>query len=588
MASISANGSNGHHKFTLNVTETATSTANNTSTISWSFVLSSLGGNYDWNYNNTIPVTYTVTINGTRFSGNIMSYNGYSTVTVKSGTMTIPHNADGSKTIAIAFTVSSQNATYLPGSANASGTMNLTNIPRQATITNAPDFTDIESPTITYSNPAGNTVTTLQACISLTGSSASSSANIAYRDIPKTGSSYTFQLTDAERNVLRQACTNAKSRTVYFYIATTIGGTTYRDNEAATFTVVNAAPTFTASYLDSNSTTVAITEDDQDIIRNQSTLTVNIADATALKYASLSTASVTINGSTTSTSISGSTATFNLGTQNISSNTTAAVTVTDSRGYFTTQNLTVQMVDWQLPTGIIYCEREQNYYTDTDISCNASYSSVLGKNTCTIQVRYKKVANATWGTYQTLQDGVVSTIALDNNYDWDVQVKLTDLFGSTTYNLVVGRGIPDMYIDIHNHSVSVNGFPSRQNDFSVNGKSLLPQTLYNSTSGSTGTISLDDSSANYSYLEIFFTDNNNVDYASVKIANPDGEVVDLSLVEASSATRTYIRRTRYNISGSSITPNTTTAGYVTLSNSAYPSHTSGTNYIKIVKVLGWE
>jgi hypothetical protein len=583
MASISANGSNGHHKFTLNVTETATSTANNASTISWSFVLSSLGGNYDWYYNNTVPVTYTVTINGTRYSGNIMSYDGSSTVTVRSGTMTIPHNADGSKSITLAFTVSSQNATYLPGSANASGTMSLTNIPRQATVTNAPDFTDIENPTLTYSNPAGSSADTLQACISLTGAS----ANIAYRDIPKNGSSYTFQLTDAERNVLRQATTNAKSRTVYFYIATTIGGTTYRDNEAATFTVVNASPTFSATYQDTNSTTVAITEDDQDIIRNQSTLQVNITNATALKYASLSTASVTINGNTTSATISGTTATFNLGTQNISAPTTAAVTVTDSRGYSTTRNLTVQMVDWQLPTGIIYCEREQNYYTDTDISCNASYSSVLGKNTCTIQVRYKKVANATWGTYQTLQDGVVSTIALDNNYDWDVQVKLTDLFGSTTYNLVVGRGLPDLYIDTHNHSVGVGCFPKYQESLEVYGKSVFPITLYNSTNGSSADIALNDAIANYSYLEIFYTDNNNTGIGSVRVPTSAANV-DLSLVEAG-ANATYIRRTRYAISGSTLTPNTTSAGYVVFMASQTTAQTTqGTNYLKVLKVLGWE
>ena len=40
MASISANGSRGHHRFTLNVNETGTNTSNNTSTVSFSFQLS--------------------------------------------------------------------------------------------------------------------------------------------------------------------------------------------------------------------------------------------------------------------------------------------------------------------------------------------------------------------------------------------------------------------------------------------------------------------------------------------------------------------------------------------------------------------
>lgn len=130
MASISKNGSNGHHKFTLNVTETGTSVENNTSSISWSFVLSSLGGGWDWYYSNQVPVTYTVVINGNKYTGNIMNYNGNSTVTVKSGTLTVAHNDDGNKTIAFSFSVSSIGQNYLPGSANASGSMALTTIAR--------------------------------------------------------------------------------------------------------------------------------------------------------------------------------------------------------------------------------------------------------------------------------------------------------------------------------------------------------------------------------------------------------------------------------------------------------------------------
>ena len=68
----------------------------------------------------------------------------------------------------------------------------LDRIPRQADITSAPDFNDEQNPTIGYSNPAGNSVNSLQACISLTGAS----ADVSYRDIPKTGSSYTFNLTE--------------------------------------------------------------------------------------------------------------------------------------------------------------------------------------------------------------------------------------------------------------------------------------------------------------------------------------------------------------------------------------------------------
>jgi hypothetical protein len=54
---------------------------------------------------------------------------------------------------------------------NPSGSFDITlpTIPRQATITSAPDFTDLDNPTIYFSNPAGNAVDSLKACINFDG-----------------------------------------------------------------------------------------------------------------------------------------------------------------------------------------------------------------------------------------------------------------------------------------------------------------------------------------------------------------------------------------------------------------------------------
>ena len=82
---------------------------------------------------------------------------------------TVPHNADGSKTVSMSM---SWSANFSPSSGSASGSISLTNIPRKANITSATDFTDEENPTITYENKAGYSVSSLQACISLTGSAA--------------------------------------------------------------------------------------------------------------------------------------------------------------------------------------------------------------------------------------------------------------------------------------------------------------------------------------------------------------------------------------------------------------------------------
>lgn len=129
MASISANGSKGHHKFTLTVTETATSESNNTSTISYSFKLSPIANGWDWaNYTNASrTVSYTVKVNGTTYTGTIPNYDGSSTVTLKSGTQTVSHNSDGTKTISYSFVVTdTTSATYTSGNASANGTLALT------------------------------------------------------------------------------------------------------------------------------------------------------------------------------------------------------------------------------------------------------------------------------------------------------------------------------------------------------------------------------------------------------------------------------------------------------------------------------
>ena len=135
MASISGNGSKGHHKFTLTVTENSTSVANNTSSVGFSFVLSPIQTTWNWEQWGAY-ISYTVTINGTKYTGTIDSYDGYSSVTLTSGTLSVPHNTDGSKSISYSFSVTDTSGqTYTCGNASASGTLALSNIPRYLSIT---------------------------------------------------------------------------------------------------------------------------------------------------------------------------------------------------------------------------------------------------------------------------------------------------------------------------------------------------------------------------------------------------------------------------------------------------------------------
>lgn len=432
----------------------STNIANNTSTINWT--LYSEGGSAD--YYSTGPTT--VTINGTQvyYKGRV----GYSSKTFPaskgsvSGSLTVTHNSDGKKSISVLLATAIYTATVTTNS----GTWTLDNIPRYATITSAPNFTDIQNPTIQYNNQAGNNATSLQACI------ASSDANTiyaSYRNISKTGTSYTFNLTDAERNALRQASANSKTLTVKFYVKTVISGNTFYQNKAVTFTVVDANPTFSVSYLDTNSTTTAITGNNQQIIQNRSILQINITNATALKYATLSSASINVNGEVITQSISGSSLTFNIGTLDVSNNLTVPVTITDSRGNSTTINLTIQALSWSLPSAIITLQRLNNFYSETNLNVDANYSSLDNKNTITIQYQIKKISDASYGSLTTIQDNVQTQFTADNTYKWNVKVILTDKLGTTNYILTLGKGIPIVYFDNILNSTSFNCFPLTQN-----------------------------------------------------------------------------------------------------------------------------
>ena len=108
--------------------------------------------------------------------------------------------------------------------------------------------------------------------------------------------------------------------------------------------------------------------------------------------------------------------------------------------------------------------------------------------------------------------------------------------------------------------------------------------LYESTSGgSTGTITLSASASHYRYIEIYYTDNNGQYGGYTKVWNPNGKSVNLQIQEASS--QIYSRQTRYTISGTSMTPELTTASYVRFQGTTLTT-SMGTNYIKIVRVIG--
>ena len=437
------------------------SIANNASTISWTLAGAGKGGSSWYKAGN-----FKAVINGITVYQSSTRINLYEGTVVAKGELQIAHNSDGKKS----FSASAEAAIYLTTvNCKGSGTFDLPQISRFASITDAPDFTDEENPVLQYSNPAGTVATTLQAAISLDGLT----ADIPYRDVSKSKDNYKFSLTTAEKNTLLKATASAKSKTVYFLLKTVISGNTNIDKESAKFSVVNASPTIGgATYKDTNSKTTGITGNNQIIIRNNSSLQITVTGLNAVKSASLKSISVNVNGAVTNASISSGQSVMNVGHINVSANITAVITLTDSRGFTAKKNLPITVQNWTAPTAIITAQRKNNFYTETDLTVKGKYSSLGGKNDLTIQYQYKRKIDSNYNSYTTVANNATTELSLDNKFQWNLRVKLKDLLGSTTYNLIVDKGIPIMFLDRELNSVGVCGFPTRENTLEIDGKTV--------------------------------------------------------------------------------------------------------------------
>lgn len=198
--------------------------ANNRTQIKWSCGVY-CGHNF---YTSAIKMS-AVTINGTQVYGGGTYSNYYEgNHTIASNTMWINHTSNGTKTFSIsAFTG------WLYANNNYSsngGSYTLTTIPRQAIITSVSDFTDQDNPSFTFSNP-GNFPMSVWLEPNPVGDHLCVRTNIA-----NTGT-FQWELTDEEREELRNKSNGKPKYTIRVGLYTTIGGTTYADYKDKTFTI---------------------------------------------------------------------------------------------------------------------------------------------------------------------------------------------------------------------------------------------------------------------------------------------------------------------------------------------------------------
>lgn len=384
---------------------------------------------------------FEVIINGTTVYYSTTRIQLHKGTVVTSGSIDIEHKNDGSKT----FSASVKGAIYYSSyNSTGSGSWELEDIPRASKTTGGSGNIGSET-TITISRAIDTFTHTLKYEFgSLTGTIASNVATSYKWTIPI---SFYGQLIDAKEGTGKIICET--------YNGTILIGTSEAEFTAKVTNSNPIAGTFT--YKDNNAVTTAITEDNQRIIRNNSILLFTIGTATAKNSATINKYEVTFNGETKSLTSAG---TMNFGIVNLSSNSKATLKVIDSRGNTASKEVEVIIDNWELPNGIVSVKRKNNFYSDTILKVDGTYSSLNEKNTMTIQYICRRVDLKDSSYDGTLEDNKEKIVELDNNYQWHIQFFVSDRIGQTTYNVYIDRGIPLVFFDRLLNSVGINCFPS--------------------------------------------------------------------------------------------------------------------------------
>lgn len=180
--------------------------------------------------------------------GGTDSIGANSTVYIGYRDETYAHNQDGTSPLINYYASFDTNWDGVGGSAVA-GTYYLPSIQRYAIVTSGTNFNDEENPSVEFTNVG---LYPLKAQIVV------GNTTIFTQDIQdQTITSYTYELTNAQRNQLRQLCAG-KTLTVSLQIISIDGNNPYTSSTNVTMTIVNANPDFTYTAVEKNAKVIAL------------------------------------------------------------------------------------------------------------------------------------------------------------------------------------------------------------------------------------------------------------------------------------------------------------------------------------------
>lgn len=371
--------------------------------------------------------TVSVTIDGQSGSAKVSLTvpNDKSWVKAIEVTKTVSHNGDGTRSITISASgslpPSSLSATY------CSGTAVLDNIPRYATLTDAPNFTDLETPTVYYSNPAGDSVEALDICIA---DDRAWNGYTPYRTVEKTEESYTFTKEDID--ALKNITTNTLNMS--FVLRTKIGGQYYYKALYRTFTVTENDTTRPSVSMTATLNNGSLPSEFNGVyIQGKSRLDVSIS-AQGKYSAKITGYSADIGGEVYNSQTFISNVLKKAGKVSIIGYTK------DSRGFTGSDEQEIEVTEYSKPLVIplgsetaITCYRSDGNgkrignSTSVWIKAKRSYYSLSGKNQCALRWRSKLVTEAWNDSTHQWKDLIPKTNTASSEYNALLSGEVFDL-----------------------------------------------------------------------------------------------------------------------------------------------------------------
>ncbi len=403
---------------------TSQSVANNTSTVTAKVQLVSTGSSYT--INSTASKSGSLTINGTKYSFNFTAaLSGNQTKTLYEKSVTITHNADGSKTCAFACSAGinvTLSGTYY-GTVTASGNGTFDTIPRATTPTVSASSVDMGA-SITISMPRAASSFTHTLTYKLGSATGTIGSGLG------TSTAWTVPLSLASQ--IPSATSATCTITCKTYSGSTLIGT-----KTVNFTAkvpASVVPTISSVAVADTTTNLSTFGN---MVQGKSIAKYTIAAAGA--YGSTISAYKTVFEGKTYTGATPTTAVITgSGTR------TATITITDSRGRTASTTKSFTAVAYSVPKITILTAVRVNadgvdYYEGqhANIAVAFSVAAVNNKNANAYKLEYRKKGDTAWtslltgNSYSYSQTTLTGAVfSLDSAYE--VKLTVTDSFGSVT------------------------------------------------------------------------------------------------------------------------------------------------------------